>query len=132
MADRARTSISAGNVIHSALSSDETVAAGVTAIYPVVEPVEAQCPYIAYRRVSLSANPQKAGQPGADTIQIEVDCYTSDYEEGLDLAEAVRACLDYRSHEAEGLRMRSCFLSSSSESIDGDAFVQQLIFTIKI
>lgn len=127
-----KTSLSAGDIIYSALSSNTGIAAMVTAIYPVVEPAEAVCPYIAYRRAKLEANPQKAGQPGADTILMQVACYTLDYEEGVELAEMVRAALDYQQHEIEGLRMRGCYLSASTEELDGDAFVQDLVFTIKI
>jgi hypothetical protein len=126
------SSLSAGDIIYLALSSDAGVAAMVTAIYPVVEPAEAVCPYIAYRRLKFEANPQKAGQPGADTIQMEVSCYALDYEEGVELAERVRGVLDYQQHEIEGLRMRGCYLSASTEELDGDAFVQNLVFTIKI
>lgn len=127
-----KTSLSAGDIIYRILKDDSDIDGMVTAIYPVVEPVEAVCPYIAYRRTDLDANPQKAGQPGADTVQIAVNCYALDYEDSVDLAEMVREALDYRTYLLGDLRMRSCYLSSSSENIQGDAFVQELIFTIKI
>lgn len=127
-----KTSLSAGEIIHSILSADQDVQSIVTAIYPVIEPVKAVCPYIAYRRVGLEATPQKAGSPGSDTVRIEVSCYALDYEGSLDLAEAVRSALDFVTYEVPGLRMRSCYLSESAEDIQGDAFVQELTFTIKI
>ena len=128
----AKTSISAGDVIYGLLSSDTAVSAAVTAIYPVMELIEAKRPYIVYRRTGMTVNPQKAGQPGADTVEMEVLCYTADYEEGLELAEMVREAMDYRQHEESGLRMRSCYLSDSSEFIEGEAFVQKLVFLMKL
>ena len=127
-----KTSISAGDIVYSVLSADTAITSRVTKIYPVVEPVEAICPYIVYRRTGMSANPQKAGQPGADTIEIVVGVYAQQYEDSVDIAELVRSALDYKVHEISGLRMRGCYLSGSSEEIEGDAFVQNLIFTIKI
>lgn len=61
-----------------------------------------------------------------------LNCYTARYAEGIELAEAVRAALDCRSAEASGLTMRSCYLSDSSEDYQADAYIQQLIFTIRI
>lgn len=127
-----KTSLSAGDIIYSVLSSDADISSRVTKIYPVVEPVEAICPYIVYRRVGLSVMPQKSGQPGADTLQIAVGVYAQHYEDSVDIAELVRSALDYKTYEIAGLRMRGCYLSGSSEEIEGDAFVQNLLFTIKI
>ena len=127
-----KTSLSACEIIYDVLSNDEAITEKVTKIYPVVELTEAQCPYIVYRRTGLSANPQKAGQPGADTVEIEVGCFAADYEDSVELAELVRSALDYRQHVTDDLRMRSCYLSGASEDYGDDAFVQNLLFTIKI
>ena len=127
-----RTSLSAGDIIYAMLSSDQAITSIVTAIYPVIELSEAVCPYISYRRAGHSVNPQKAGQPGADTLQIVISCYTEGYEEGVELAELVRHALDYQTYEDGELRMRGCYLTASSETHEGDAFIQDLTFTIKI
>lgn len=126
-----KTSLSAGAIIRAVLLEDAGVAARVKKIFPVVTD-KAELPYIVYRRSSLEPNPQKSGQPGADEVQIEILCYTARYGEGVELAEAVRNALDYVNAEHDGLRLRSCYLTGSEEGWENDAFVQQLVFSMKM
>lgn len=126
-----KTSLSAGEVIRTALLDDKDVMARVNKIFPVVAD-SAELPYISYRRAGFEQNPQKAGAPGADSIQLEVLCFTARYTEGVELAEAVRAALDHTTITQEGLRLRSCTLTDSEEAYQDDAFVQQLVFTVNI
>lgn len=126
-----KTSLSAGAIIRAVLLEDAEVAARVKKIFPVVSD-KADLPYIVYRRVSLEPNPQKSGQPGADEVQIEILCYTARYGEGVELAEAVRSALEYVNAEHAGLRLRSCYLTGSEEGWENDAFVQQLVFSMKM
>ncbi len=125
------TSLSAGRIICNMLLNDPNVSKHTEKIFPVATD-KAILPYILYRRAALDHNPTKAGMPGADTVQIEVVCYTAQYIEGVELAEAVRAALDYKKGEKEGLVMRSCTLVDSDEGYEDDAFVQSLVFNIKI
>lgn len=126
-----RTSLSVGAIIRDILMKDEAVRQRTNKIFPVATDT-ANLPYILYRRADLQHNPTKAGQPGADTVIIEVVCYTATYAEGIELAETVRTALDYSKGGKDGLAMRSCTLSGSEEGWEDDAFVQQLDFTIKI
>ena len=126
-----KTSLSAGEVIRAALLDDKDVMARVNKIFPVVAD-SAELPYISYRRAGFEQNPQKAGAPGADAIQLEVLCFTARYTEGVELAEAVRAALDHATITQGDLRLRSCTLTDSEEAYQDDAFVQQLVFTVKI
>ena len=130
MAQR-KTSLSAGAVIRSILLSDEEVKKRANKVFPIVID-QAQLPYILYRRAALQHNPTKAGMPGADTVTMEVVCYTAQYAEGVELAEAVRSALDYRQVESGGVTMRSCTLADSEEGFEDDAFVHQLVFQVKI
>lgn len=133
MAVKHKTSLSAGELIREVLLDDPEVHSRVKKIFPVAVD-EAKLPYILYRRAALSVRPQKAGQPGADTLQIEVLCFTESYAEGVELAEAVRAALDYKEavNDAGDMRMRSCTLTDSEEAWQDDAFVQQMIFSVSI
>ncbi len=125
------TSLSAGKVIRAVLLEDTEVAKRTNKIFPVATD-SAELPYILYRRTSLSPTPQKSGRPGADEIQIEVICFTERYSEGVELAEAVRAALDQVDAEHEGLTLRSCYLLDSEEAYQDDAFVQQLVFSMRM
>lgn len=126
-----KTSLSAGEVIRAALLGDKDVMARVNKIFPVVAD-SAELPYISYRRAGFEQNPQKAGAPGADSIEFEVLCFTARYTEGVELAEAVRAALDHATITQGDLRLRSCTLTDSEEAYQDDAFVQQLVFTVNI
>lgn len=125
-----KSSLSAGEIIRSILMADDEVAARIKKIFPVVSD-SAELPYIVYRRAQLEQTPVKTGR-GADTVGIEVLCYTEHYTEGVELAEAVRNALDGAQGEAGGLAMRSCYLADSEESWQDDAYIQQLMFNVKI
>jgi hypothetical protein len=124
-----KTSLSAGEIIRTVLTSDETVMGIVTKVFPVATD-EAKLPYVMYRRAHMEQVPTKG--IGADTVGIEVTCYAEQYTQSVELAEAVRAALDGKQASIDGLSMRSCHLTDSEEAWEDDAYVQQLIFTIKI
>jgi len=126
-----KTSLSAGAIIRNILLQSDEVVQHTNNIYPVVTD-KAVLPYIVYRRAALEHEPTKTKQPGADTVQMDVVCYTATYAEGVELAEAVRAALDYAEGEKDGLVMRSCTLTDSEESYEDDAFMQLLSFNVKI
>lgn len=126
-----KTSLSAGAVIREILLADADVRRCTNKIFPIVTS-KAELPYILYRRAALQHNPTKARQPGADTVTMEVFCYTASYADGVELAEAVRKALDYAQGEKDGLIMRSCTLVDSEEDFTDDAFVQCLSFNVKI
>jgi hypothetical protein len=125
-----KSSLSAGEIICAILVNDAEVMARAKKVYPVVEDT-AELPYLVYRRTSLKQDLVK-GRRGADTVSIEVLCYTEHYTEGAELAEAVRDALDGRQYDGDDLAMRSCYLEDSEEAWQDDAYVQQLVFTIKI
>lgn len=125
-----KSSLSAGEIIRAILIEDGEVMARAKKVFPVVED-SAELPYIVYRRTQLVQAPVK-GQRGADTVGIEILCYTAGYTEGVELAEAVRDALDGAQRKQDGLIMRSCYLEDSEEAWQDDAYVQQLVFNVKI
>lgn len=125
-----KSSLSAGEIIRAILIADTEVSTRAKKVFPVVED-SAELPYIVYRRTQLEQDPVK-GKRGADTVGIEILCYTKQYTEGVELAEAVRDALDGKQGESDGLVMRSCYLADSEEAWQDDAYVQQLVFNVKI
>ena len=109
-----KSSLSAGEIIRAMLIEDSEVMARANKVFPVVED-NAELPYIVYRRTQLEQDPTKRGR-GADTVGIEILCYTAGYTEG----------------ESDGLFMRSCYLADSEEAWQDDAYIQQLVFNVKI
>ena len=127
----AKTSLSAGAIIRDILINDADVMAIAKKVFPVVTD-KAELPYVAYRRSRLEHNTTKAKNPGADTVQIDINCYAATYQESVELAEAVRAALGYSHGEKDGLVMRSCTLADGEEIYENDAFVQCLTFRVQI
>lgn len=127
-----KTSLSAGQLIRDILLSAPEVTKRTRKIFPVVTD-EARLPYILYRRTAYQQKPTKRrGESGADLLQMEVICYTADYAEGVELAEAVRGALDNIEGKDDDLVMRSCTLQDAEESWQDDAYLQQLVFNINI
>lgn len=125
-----KSSLSAGEIIRAVLTSDPEVTARAKKVYPVVEDT-AELPYVVYRRTQLEQG-QVKGRRGNDNITIEVLCYTKGYTEGVELAEAVRDALDNKTAESDGLVMRSCYLTDSEEAWQDDAYLQVLVFNVKM
>lgn len=131
--DSPKSSLSAGAIVRALLLDTPLVRERGVKVFPVFQPSEkAILPYIDYRRASLVATPVKGVARTPDTIELVLNVYTARYAEGVELAEAVRAALDCRRAQADGLTMRSCCLTDSSEDYQADAYIQQLIFTIRI
>lgn len=126
-----RSALSAGLVIFEALSEDVDVKALASRVYPVMT-TDAKLPCIFYRRASLDSLPTKSSG-SARHAAVEIFCCSSDYSGSVDMAEAVRRCLDGQNMEGScGLRIRSCQLVDSDEDWQDDAFIQRLIFNIGI
>lgn len=129
-----KTSLSIGALIREILLDSADVAARTNKVYPVATD-KAELPYILYRRAALEQTAQKTGQPGVDTVQLEVICFAADYDDCLELAEAVRGALDNRrgmQSNDDTLALSSCQLVDSEEAWQDDAYVQQLIFSVKV
>lgn len=129
----ANTSLSAGLMLYSLLNGDEGLKKKITKVFPVVTD-NATLPYIAYRRTAISRNLVKGG--GADTVSMEVGCFADTYAGSVELAEQVRGLLDGVQHVVDGdsgnLVLRSCSMVDGSESYEGDAYCQTLVFEMKI
>ena len=126
----AKTSISAGLIIGTLLSEDPYVAAMATDVFPVVID-EATLPYVSFRALKMENSPAK-GVPGSEALLEEVCCFSDSYAGSVELAEAVRSALDGQQSSRDGMRMRSCFFEDREEDWQDDAYIQKLIFRIKI
>ena len=131
------TSLSVGLLVRDLLASDERVCAIATKIYPVVAEVEAKLPYVCYRRANFDRRVSKGPGQGADAVAVEMLCYAKTYAESIDLAEAVRGCLDHQSavyedEEGRKLLARSIDLEGSEEGWADDAYAQSLVFTVRV
>lgn len=131
MAPKCKTILSAGEIIHAILSEAPEVKAITSTILPVYNESELTLPYIIYQRNSIEPKPVKTS-PGAESAEIEVSCYTESYGQSVELAEAVKEALDGVSATTDTMTMRSCQLVDGGESWADGAYIQTLIFNIKI
>lgn len=126
------TSLSIGLAAYNMLSSSTELTEQVTAIYPVVSAVEAVLPYVAYRVSGSDCTPTKS-LVSSDSVSMEVTVWANTYQECVEIAESVRAALDYKCGDFGGLQVRSCtFSGQGAEDFQDDAFYKILNFTIKI
>ena len=127
----AKTSISAGLIIGTLLSEDPYIAAMATEVFPVVTD-EATLPYVSFRALKMENSPVKGAPPGSEALLVEVCCFSDSYAGSVELAEAVRSALDGKQSSRDGMRMRSCFFEDREETWEDDAYVQRLVFRVKI
>lgn len=125
-----KTSLSAGEIIRALLLMDEGVTAITSRVFPLISD-KALLPYICYRRTQMEPTPVK-GRPHKDKILMELECCASSYVTSVQLAEAVRGCLDGTEATHGDLVMNSCILADASEDYEDEAFIQTLIFEVRI
>ena len=127
-----KSSISAGLMLVDLLTASKAVSDIVgTKVFPVTAKAGVNLPYVSYRRTKTEVNPVKTGH-GAETVHIEVNCFAATYKDSVQLAEAVRETLDHATLQQGGMLLRSCTYADSAEGYEVDAFVQSLVFTLKI
>ena len=126
----AESILSYSKIIYSLLAEDEAITAITTNMFPVVTE-SAELPCVAYALTSLDHDSIKGGS-GPIKGNLSVNCYTSQYTQGAELAEAVCAALDNVQASSGGLVMRGCRLVNASETWENDAFVRTLDFEIRI
>lgn len=124
--------LSAGTAIYDILS--RALGDRVTKVFPIAAD-EATLPYVCYHRDKLEALPYKgSGNYTPPTVaEVSVDIYAATYKESVTLAEAVRRTLDgaYITTD-EGLTVRACWLCDALETWANDAFVQSLVFRLRV
>lgn len=127
-----RTSLSAGLVVYDALKASPAVSRMATKIFPVTTD-EAVLPYVAYRRRNTQQVSVKGYQTGAETVTYEVACFAASYEDSVALAEYARYAIESSEGTAlDGLNVRAAVMVDSSEQWQDDAYVQTMVFELKV
>lgn len=125
-----RSSISAGMMIATLLSSEPEIMSRITKIIPV-KADEAILPYIYYRRTDGVEIPVKSGA-GADSSFVEITCCAEDYDSAIDLAELTRNALDGASHKDGSFVMRRCIYQKSEDFWEDDAYCVVMTFKVSV
>lgn len=125
-----KTILSAGRLVMQLLNGIEGVS-----VYSVISPSESTMPAVIYRRAGLQEQPVKGSLP-ADAAFYEFEVWTTDYEEGLAIAEQIRARIEGSQgfiDRETGLKLRAAMLTDGYEqgTIEG-AYIQSLTFLLRI
>ena len=88
-------------------------------------------PFIVFTRTSVNSEFSKDGII-KDLVTVEINCVTTTYLEGCNIANAVRNLLDCSWYKSEELFISQIRLSNVVEAYQDDAYVQTLTFTFQI
>lgn len=119
----------AGVHLRAALMASPAVTAQTKRIFPVVSRIDEKKPFVSFHRVGTDEAAIKSGiGPRSAVWQFQV--FSSDWEEGLRIAEAIAGTLDGFRNET----VRYCALEGASENFDyaSDAYLQLLTFKVKV
>lgn len=130
------TSLSIGLLVRDLLMGDPLVRSVCGKVFPVVSEAGAVLPYLCYRRGATLSTQAKGARP-ADSATVEVMCYASSYAGSVAMAEAVRSVLDgvqatYTAPDGARLVARSIVFDDSQESWSDDAYIQTLVFIVRV
>lgn len=125
--------------IQKALENSEEIKAIIGdrehAIFPLLQPDTLAFPFIVHSRQSLNVTytkdlPYRMGW--TNTIQYVVTCVSNEYIQCLELANAVRHTLEGYYYKDADIHINPIMLQNVSEyTVENDAFVEELTFTIQ-
>ncbi len=96
-------------------------------IHPLVVKKDIPYPYVIYQRTEMETAYCK-DRPIQDSVKMQLECVSDSYSECVQLASLLRQCLENMMRKGK-LYIR---LSDATEEAADNAFIQRLVFTIKI
>jgi len=125
--------IKIGKAIYAILSVDTDVNSIVgSKIFPLVAENGTTFPFLCYTREGLQPSTgTKDGYVG-DLVTFRVDVVAESYNQLIDLADAVRQCLEKRYHASSGLILKETYLSGINEAYDSDTYITQMRFICEV
>lgn len=122
--------IKIGKSIYSILSTDTDVTAIVgNRIAPLVQENGVNFPFIVYTREEMRPSTSTKDGYVGDLVTFRIDSVSNSYNQAIDLADAIRHCLEKRQISAAGLILQDVYMSGISESYDSETYITQMRFT---
>ena len=92
-------------------------------VYRTIAPQDTAYPYITYQRITERRGRHFTAPAGLLATGMQIDCWSQDSNEVLDLADAVRRSLDHKNHAGMGLAphkitINAAFLESSLDAFE--------------
>lgn len=137
-------SILIGKYIYRFLSNNPNIAELVSSenIFPLLgnlrlddatgEATDVTFPFITFERTSIKPIYSKILQVADNEVTIAISCVTIDYEQSLDIANAVRDCFEGKHYSDEEITIDNIMLDDISEDYVMNAYVQHLIFKMNV
>ena len=82
-----------------------------------------KAPFIAINQVAMTANPTKSGSSTTDEYTMKISMISETQAQAKDLAEKVRAALDYYSGTINGVNIQSAWFDTESPMWDDTSFL---------
>lgn len=132
-----------GKYIYRFLSNNPDIAALVDSenIFPLLanlklddqgNATDVTFPFITFERTSVKPIYTKLVQVVDNEIEVRISCVTTDYDESIDIINAVRNCFEGRHYQDEDININNIMVKDVSEDYDLNAFIQHITFTMNV
>lgn len=125
----AKTSLSSGISVYSALSKDTKLKKVCPRIYPVLSLEEENLPYITYTRTASALDGNKSAK--RDDFTFEISCFAETYAAAVDIAELARDTLEGQTLISDALVTSFIQMQTATESWQDGAYIITLSFRAK-
>lgn len=125
-------SVLVGLAVKGLLEADDAVVGYVgDKIYPVYLTKDEVCPFILYRRESVTPNYTKDRHSTGDDVIVEVSVLAENYGESIEIADAVRVALEKRKYKSDQITVSNIDMIQAQEDYVDGVYVQVLNFRLK-
>lgn len=125
--------IQIGNIIYSNIVEDaELQEAFGNRIYPIQAPMNTVFPFVVYSRVNTYIETSSKDGYLNDSVSFQITVVSDKYEESVYLADKVRDIFENNSISFQDMVVTDIRLSSCSESLIQDEYIQNLNFDCEV
>ena len=102
-----------------------------TSIFPIVAQANTTYPYIVMQRTGIRASYSKAGIT-EDNVTLEIIAISNDYSQSIDIAQLIRETIDGKRYRSDEIEIDDIEVESITEEFVDNAYLQRLVFSMKI
>lgn len=89
-------------------------------------------PFVTFERTSVKPIYTKLLEVAENEIEIVVSCVSTDYDESIDIINAVRNLFECKHFQDEEIAVSNITVKDVSEDYDLDTFIQHITFTMNV
>lgn len=101
-------------------------------IFPIVAPEKTDYPFLIYGRTGVSPAYTKDRKSISDTVRVGLTVACAEYEQSVDIVEAVFKVLQRCSGAFDGVEIDDIRMVNSDEDFQDDCFMQNIEFEVDI